>query len=235
MILKQKTFRHELKYYLTAIEYVALRKKVAEFLLLDKNSLDKNGYRITSLYFDGVHNHSIYDKNNGIFHREKYRIRIYNNSDKKITLERKSKYGDFICKESAPLTRMEYDELLKGNIEVLADIDNTLLKDFYAGILYRGFQPVVIVDYIREAYVYELGNVRITFDKQLNAVLNSIDLFSESAISQEVLLPEQVILEVKFDHFLPDVIRQLIQPERLVRSAISKYVLCREVTIQNFK
>lgn len=232
---QQKTFRHEMKYYLNAIEYLALRQKISSFLPLDKNSLNEDGYRITSLYFDGIHDHSIYDKNNGIFNREKYRIRIYNGSDQKISLERKSKQGDFICKESASLTRKEYDALLNGDIGVLSDKENALLKDFYTALLYRNFQPVVIVDYIREAYVYEPGNVRITFDKQLTAGVNTIDLFDENIISQEVLLPEQVVLEVKFDHFLPDVIRQLVQPERLVRSAISKYVLSREVTIQNFK
>lgn len=235
MSILAKSFRHELKYYLNALEYNALRRKISEFLPLDPYSNDEEGYRISSLYFDGIHQHSIYDKNNGIFHREKYRIRIYNGSDKKITLERKSKRGDFICKESAPLTKKEYNAILKGNVEILADTEKPLLRDFYAELLYRNFQPVVIVDYIREAYIYEPGNVRITFDKQLKATVNTIDLFDDKKISQEVLLPEQVILEVKFDHFLPDVIRQLLQPERIVRSAISKYVLCREVTIQNFK
>ncbi|WP_102692264.1 polyphosphate polymerase domain-containing protein [Rummeliibacillus pycnus] len=235
MNLEQKTFRHELKYYLNKIEYIALRKKVSEMLTLDKNSVNEEGYHISSLYFDGMHNHSIYDKNNGIFHREKYRIRIYNGSDKKITLERKSKHGDFICKESASITRTEYDSILNGDIHVLADKEEKLLTDFKTGLCYRNFRPVVIVDYIREAYVYEPGNVRITFDKQLTAGLNTIDLFDENIISQEVLLPEQVILEVKFDHFLPDMIRKIVQPERLVRSAISKYVLCRELTIKNFK
>ena len=230
----KKSFRHELKYYLNAIEYIALQEKVSKYLALDKNSVNKDGYRITSLYFDGVHDHSIYDKNNGYFQREKYRIRIYNGSDKKITLERKSKRGDFICKEAAPITRSMYDAIMKGDFYVLENAENLLLSDFYAALQYRNFRPVVIVDYIREAYVYDFGNVRITFDKQLNAGINTIDLFDEHIISQEILLPEQVILEVKFDHFLPDVVRQLVQPERHVRSAISKYVLCREVMIQNF-
>lgn len=230
----KKSFRHELKYYLNAIEYIALQEKVSKYLALDKNSVNKDGYRITSLYFDGVHDHSIYDKNNGYFQREKYRIRIYNGSDKKITLERKSKRGDFICKEAAPITRSMYDAIMKGDFYVLENAENLLLSDFYAALQYRNFRPVVIVDYIREAYVYDFGNVRITFDKQLNAGINTIDLFDEHIISQEILLPEQVILEVKFDHFFPDVVRQLVQPERHVRSTISKYVLCREVMIQNF-
>ncbi|MCZ8533021.1 polyphosphate polymerase domain-containing protein [Psychrobacillus psychrodurans] len=235
MNLHDKRFRHELKYYLHIFDYLSLRQKVSSVLTIDKNSQTHEGYGIRSLYFDGIHNHSLYDKNNGVFNREKYRIRIYNGSDKKISLERKSKFGDFISKESAPMTRAEYDAILIGNIDVLSGKDQPLIKDFYAALKYRNFLPTVIVDYVREAYVYELGNVRITFDKKMSAAVNTIDLFDPNLMLEEPLLPEQTILEVKFDQFLPDNIRQLVQPERFVRSAISKYVICREVNIKHFK
>lgn len=235
MNLHDKRFRHELKYYLHIFDYLSLRQKVSSVLTIDKNSQTHEGYGIRSLYFDGIHNHSLYDKNNGVFNREKYRIRIYNGSDKKISLERKSKFGDFISKESAPMTRAEYDAILIGNIDVLSGKDQPLIKEFYAALKYRNFLPTVIVDYVREAYVYELGNVRITFDKKMSAGVNTIDLFDPNLMLEEPLLPEQTILEVKFDQFLPDNIRQLVQPERFVRSAISKYVICREVNIKHFK
>lgn len=235
MSLLNKSFRHEMKYYINYVEMIALRNKVASILQLDKNTVDPEGYNIRSLYFDGLHNHALYDKNDGIFAREKYRIRIYNGSDRVIKLERKSKYGDFVSKESAPLSRAEYDALLNWQYDVLRDRPEPLVQDFYAALQYRQFKPCVIVDYIREAYVYEPGNVRITFDKELKSVVNGVDLFSDFNVYEHILYPEQVILEVKFDHFLPDQIRQLVQPERLVRSAISKYVLCRERTLQYFK
>ena len=224
-----------MKYYLNAFEYIALRNKVSTFLTLDKYSLDENGYEIRSLYFDGKHNHSLYDKNNGVFNREKYRIRIYNGSNATIRLERKSKYGDFVCKEGATLSYEEYEAILKGYADVLANKDNKLLTDFYLALKHRGFTPTVIVNYTREAYVFEPGNVRITFDKRLAAGVNSVDLFNQNLVLVETLQPEQTVLEVKFDHFLPDVIRQLVQPERIVRSAISKYVICREENIKHFK
>ncbi|WP_342560273.1 polyphosphate polymerase domain-containing protein [Psychrobacillus sp. FSL W7-1457] len=235
MAIADKRFRHEMKYYLNVFDYLAIRQKVSSILSLDKNSISPNGYGIRSLYFDGIHNHSLYDKNNGVFNREKYRIRIYNESNEKISLERKSKYGDFICKESAPLSLREYEAILAGKVDVLANKDNALLKDFYMALKYRGFRANVIVDYIREAYVYEPGNVRITFDKRLAAGVNTVDLFDPNIILEEPLHSEQTILEVKFDHFLPDNIRQLVQPERFVRSAISKYVICREVNFLHFK
>lgn len=224
-----------MKYYVNIFDYLALRQKVPSLLTLDKNSMNADGYGIRSLYFDGIHNHSLYDKNDGVFNREKYRIRIYNSSDQKISLERKSKYGDFICKESASITLAEYKAILSGDAAVLSDKNDPLLRDFYIALKYRNFKPVVVVDYIREAYVFEPGNVRITFDKRMASGVNTIDLFDTNLILEEALLPEQTVLEIKFDNFFPDVIRQLVQPERFVRSAISKYVMCREVGIKHFK
>lgn len=217
------------------MEMHPLRSRLNAVLKMDKHSLNQEGYNIRSLYFDGQLDHAIYDKNDGIFGREKYRIRIYNGSDRIINLERKSKYGDFISKESAPLSRAEYDAILLKNYSCLKTRPEPLIQDFYAALQYRLFEPKVIVDYIREAYVYELGNVRITFDKELQAGVNGIDLFNPDIVYEKILYPEQVILEVKFDKFLPDHIRQLLQLERHTRSTISKYVLCRERTIQYFK
>lgn len=228
MQFQGKKLRNELKYYLHHFEYTDLRSKISRVLDMDRNSKSINGYGIRSLYFDSPHNHAIYDKNNGIFHREKYRIRIYNGSDQSIKLERKSKYGDYICKESVNITRLDYDSIIIGDYNCLNKKDNPLIMDFYSALTYRAFTPTVIVDYIREAYIYEHGNVRITFDKRLAAGVNSTDLFNPHLVVREVLMAPQTILEIKYDEFLPDHIRKLLQPEKLVRSAISKYVLCRE-------
>jgi hypothetical protein len=230
-----RKLRNEMKYYLYTHDYISLRTKVSTMLKMDKNSLSVDGYGIRSLYFDGVHDHSLYDKNNGIFKREKYRIRIYNGSDAKITVERKSKFGEFVCKEAASISREEYDSIIQGNYELLSAKEHPLLKEFYSTLAHRAFRPIVIVDYFREAYVYEPGNVRITFDKRLTAGVNSIDLFDPNLVQVETLLPAQTIMEVKFDDFLPDNIRKMVQPERHARSAISKYVICREIGMKHFK
>ncbi|MDX1700705.1 MAG: polyphosphate polymerase domain-containing protein [Melioribacteraceae bacterium] len=235
MQFQGKRLRHELKYYLHTFDYTALRFKVANALSMDNHSVDTNGYGIRSLYFDGPHNHALYDKNNGTFQREKYRIRIYNGSDERIKLERKSKFGDYICKESVSLNRKQYDDILKGDYESIYQKENSLLIDFYSALAHRGFKPVVIVDYVREAYVYEPGNVRVTFDKRLSAGINSIDLFHQSLVLEEALIASQTVLEIKFDEFLPDQIRKLLQPERHMRAAISKYVICREVGFKHSK
>lgn len=216
-------------------EYIALRHKISELLKMDTYSVDGEGYGIRSLYFDGPHDHSLYDKNNGVFNRDKYRIRIYNGSDDKITLERKSKYGDFVCKDGAALTGLEYKSILAGETDFLGHKEEPLLRQFHNALVHRAFRPVVIVDYTREAYVYEMGNVRITFDKRLSTGINTYNLFDENLVLEETVTDPVTIMEVKFDSFLPEFIKRVVQPERFVRSSISKYVLCREVTNKHFK
>jgi hypothetical protein len=235
MMFSSKKFRNEFKYYITYHEMIALRAKLIEYLSLDPYSLSEEGYSIRSLYFDSPFDHALYDKNEGVFNREKYRIRIYNESDAVIRLERKSKFGDFVCKEGASLSRDDYNSILNGQYHHLSSYEAPLIKDFYYALQHRHYKPITIVDYTREAYLYEMGNVRITFDKELRGCVNCLDLFDNRGIYESILAPELVILEIKFDQFLPDSIRKLIAPDNFVRSAISKYVLCREKNIQYFK
>lgn len=235
MLFRGRRLRTEQKYYLHLHEYIALKHKIATALNLDSYSIDNYGYNIRSLYFDDPMRSALELKNDGIFRREKYRIRIYNGSDKTINVERKSKFGEFVCKESASLTRAEYEQVMEGDYAFLSKRKESLLHEFYAALTTFHFRPSVIVDYWREAYIHEWGNVRITFDKKLSAGINTLDVFDPNLVLEEVLPAELTIMEVKFDSFLPDHIRQILQPKSHIRSSISKYVLCREKTIQHFK
>lgn len=235
MQLRGRRLRTEQKYYLHLHDFLTLKHKVATALTLDTHSLDADGYNIRSLYFDDPLRSALEMKNDGIFRREKYRIRIYNVSDKIINVERKSKFGEFVCKESAPITLPEYKQILTGEYSFLKKRKESLLQDFYVALNTYHFQPSVIVDYWREAYIHEWGNVRITFDKKLSAGINSVDLFDPQLILEEVLPTELTIMEVKFDSFLPDHIRKVVKPKSHTRSSISKYVLCKEKRIQHYK
>lgn len=235
MSMDGRKYRTEHKYYLHIHDYAAMRHKISALLPMDPHSIGPEGYCIRSLYFDGPHDHALHDKNNGIFAREKYRIRIYNGSDSIITVERKSKRGDYVCKESARISRDEYEQVRQGHYGVLRKMMSGLLHDFHAALAYRGFRPTTIVEYWREAYIYEHGNVRITFDKKLSASINTYDLFDEHMALAEVIEVPRTIMEVKFDSYLPDMIRMLLQPYSQHRSSISKYVLCRELNFLHFK
>lgn len=224
----RRKMRHELKYYIPIYEKYALRERVRRVMSLDHNSVTEDGYHIRSLYFDNVHESALHDKTNGILRRKKYRIRIYNKSDQVIKLERKSKMNHLVMKESARLTKDEYYSLLHGDIYVLHAKSAPLLRDFYFDLKNEHMKPAVVVDYIREAYTYPISDVRVTFDKQLSASVQSFDIFDPSLITREMIHGPQTILEVKYNQFLPDMISNLLQMPAHSRSAISKYVICKE-------
>lgn len=228
MKLRGKQLRTEQKYYLHMHDYLTLRMKVSQLLTLDPYSIGIDGYNIRSLYFDDPRRTALETKNDGIFKRQKFRIRIYNGSDDHIALERKNKVGDFVAKESVSLTRAQYEQILQGNYNSLHESGDPLALDFYAAMTSYGYLPVVIVDYWREAYIYPQGNVRVTFDKRLAVVSNQLDLFHPQLSFSEIAMPGLTIMEVKFDEVLPNVVRQLVTPAKHQRSSISKYVLCKE-------
>lgn len=228
MKFANKRLRHELKYYIAPNEYESLRRRVATVMRLDRNSIGNDGYHIRSLYFDNINETALFDKNNGTFQRKKYRIRIYNRSDAVIKLERKSKFNEFTAKESASLTRAQFDSLMVGESQFLLESGDLLMREFYYDMLHGQLKPSVVVDYIREAYIYPVSDVRITFDKQLQAGVQSFDIFDPDLVTLESIEGPRQILEVKYNQFLPDFIKHLIQLSSHNRSTISKYVLCKE-------
>ncbi|MFD2118075.1 polyphosphate polymerase domain-containing protein [Paenibacillus yanchengensis] len=235
MEFRGRKLRTEQKFYLHLHDYLTLKNKVTMALAMDRHSINSDGYNIRSLYFDDPKRSALDEKNDGVFKRDKYRIRIYNGEDKTIKLERKSKFGDFVCKESAPLTRQQYEWIRLGEYGFLYNSKENLLREFHVALVSYMFRPIVIVDYWREAYIYEFGNVRITFDKKLSAGINTINLFDPNLVLEETIPTEQTIMEVKYDSFLPDHVRKIVQPKSQIRSSISKYVICRERSILHYK
>jgi hypothetical protein len=233
--MDHKKFRHELKYYIHNHEYEILRAKLSAVLRPDPFSISERGYHIRSLYFDNLYDRDLHQKNYGTLRRKKLRIRIYNVSDQVIKLERKHRYGEFICKESVSLTKDEYQKLLNDDYGFLKEKEAILYHDFYHYLRSERLKPKVIVDYTREAYIGDVSDVRITFDKELSAAVNSVDIFNKNLVTVEALPPPLLIMEVKFNEFLPSYIRNLIHLDSHQRSAISKYVICRETGMNFYK
>ncbi len=219
--------RHELKYYISLGEYALLRARLAPMLRLDENTVDPEGYLIRSLYFDDMYDSAMVEKLDGTLRRDKYRVRVYNGSDAVIHMERKSKYESYISKDSAPLTRAQFDAMLSGDYDSLRTSDRPLLREVYQKRRTALLRPAVIVDYIREAYTLEAGNVRITFDKDIRAGIDSYDVFSRDVFTYPVVEAGQMVLEIKYDDFLPGFVRNALRPVEGNISAISKYVMCR--------
>lgn len=219
--------RHELKYYINSAEIQALRMRL--FPIMDLDPHCRNGaYAIRSLYFDDAYDSAYYDKIHGVMNRDKYRIRIYNNSDSVIFLERKRKVGDLIQKSSARITRRLAERLIEGDPRGLQTSQNELLQEMFAAMRTRLMRPRVIVDYMREAYVHPVEDVRVTLDMQLRTGLNSVDIFNPNIVTVSPHDRDVEILEVKFDRYLPAHINGLLSGLNADRSAISKYVICRK-------
>ena len=226
--------RHELKFLITPAEMGVLRSIVSPLLQHDPNGGPTNEYLIRSLYFDTINDDALNEKIAGVGNRKKYRIRIYNFSDHVIKLDCKSKYGDLISKQSVSIPRDLADQLIAGDPEGLQRMRHPLLHDMFREMRTRLLKPAVIVDYIREAYIMEAEEVRITFDKQIRTGLYSTDLFNPSIPTYPVFDDPLEVLEVKYDEFLPSYLQSTLSCVTAVRSAVSKYTWCRRYENKEF-
>lgn len=189
----------------------------------------KNGgeYFIRSLYFDDRDDSAFREKLSGIDERDKFRIRIYDMRDDVIKLECKHKSNGYIKKQSIGLSRKEYEKLMSGDRLFLLNRPEPFARRMYLEFAQRALKPAVIVDYTREAFVFPMEDVRVTFDKNVRTGLRSVDMFNAGIPTYPVIDDYGMVLEIKFNRFLPTYIRSLLQLEASQRSAISKYVLCR--------
>ena len=225
-MLPKRTYRYEQKYLITGPQYQELRPVVAALLCPDPNAGPDGTYMIRSLYFDDVYRTAYQEKQNGIYARKKYRVRVYNCRDSQIHLECKYKQGSYISKESLSLTRPEYQQLAGGDCRFLLGKDSQMAREFCADTLSRLLRPDVIVDYEREPYVMEAGTVRVTFDRDVRAARPGQDLFDPGIPSYGVLEPGRMIMEIKFTGYLPEQVRRIFRLRDLPQTSASKFCLC---------
>ena len=229
--------RHELKFFISPLQYQVLSRTLKATLNPDPNGDENNQYHIRSLYFDTAYDSALYDKINGTANRDKYRIRIYNFSDQMIRLECKSKFRDLISKRSVRITRDLAEQLISADPTGLESTASGLVSDTFREMRTNLLHPVVIVDYLREAYLHPAEEVRITFDMQLRSGLNSVDMFNPYLPTVPPFAHDEIILEVKYNQVLPPYIASLLTyalRDGACRSAISKYVYCRRFEFKDF-
>lgn len=224
---EEAKFRHELKHYINYSDYLAIRNRLRTIMHIDRNANADNEYRIRSLYFDNVYDKALMEKVVGIPKRDKFRIRFYNDNHNFIRLEKKSKIRGLCLKDSERITKEECIRIINGDIEFLRNSGKNLFADLYIQMKENLMKPRTVVDYTREAYIYPIGNVRITFDKSIRTGLNSVNLFDNNLPTIETIDHKYIILEVKFDEFLPQVIQDIIQVNERRATSISKYEAAR--------
>lgn len=217
-------FRHEWKHEISYLDMLMLRQRLRAVAQADQHTVDGK-YLVRSLYFDTPADKALLEKLNGVSHREKFRIRYYNGDTTAIHLEKKSKLGGLGNKQSAGLSVPEVSAILQGDLSWMLDSGRPLVRELYNKICTQQLRPKTIVDYTREPYVYPAGNVRVTLDYDIRTGLRCTDFLHPGITIPAGDAP--IILEVKWDAFLPSVIRDAIQLEGRHTSAFSKYAQCR--------
>ena len=219
-------FRHELKYYLNKADYLTIRSRLMQICAFDSHADEEGRYHIRSLYFETPNDTALQEKLTGIIEREKFRIRFYNHDPSFIRLEKKMKINSMTSKLSCPITRPEVEKILSGDLEWMKNSERALLIELYAKMKYQQLRPKTIVDYVRECFIYAPGNVRVTLDTNIQTGVSSTNLFDDTPVVKTSSEPV-IIMEVKYDSFLPSVIKCMIQlPNRRV-TAFSKYAVSR--------
>ena len=220
-------YRVEQKYIITEEKIAYLKYKLEQVMEYDKHA--KEGwYRIRSLYFDDMYDSFLEDNENGNDFREKYRIRTYNNETEKIYLEIKEKTLGYTSKSKEKITREECLDYMCGRIPAIKETDGGVKKKLYTLALMRRMHPVQIVEYDRIPFVEPKGNVRITFDKNIVGTGEVMTFFDERIPGIPLLDTGQHILEVKYDEFLPDYIKQILNEVHVTKTAFSKYYYARK-------
>ena len=223
-----KKYRHELKFILNKTQAEILKYRLSLIMDVDSNSID-NKYYIRSLYFDDVYSSAYYEKVDGLEKREKYRIRLYNFDDSLIRLERKEKNRDLTHKEQVIISKEECANILNGEYDLIDIKKNKLLEEFILKIKLNDIKPDVIVDYDRLAYVYPVEEVRITFDENIKSGRFNYNLFDKEVYLYDAIEKNEVVLEVKFNNYIPKHIVKVIETIPSIRLAVSKFALCKEV------
>lgn len=218
--------RREIKHEMTKMDCYLLRNKLKHYMELDPHAKVNGTYSIRSVYFDNFDNKVMNQKKEGLFERDKFRVRLYDSNATVLNLEKKSKRNNLTYKQKCSITAAEYEKIRIGDINWMENDARTLMQDLYWQMTMLQLKPLTVVDYEREVFIYKHGNVRVTFDSSIRTSLRNNDVLNPH-IAMVDTEPDVVILEVKYDEFLPNVIKQLLQVSDMRAGAYSKYQISR--------
>ncbi|MDV0445659.1 hypothetical protein MmiAt1_12510 [Methanimicrococcus sp. At1] len=220
-------FRHELKYYINLADYLTIKNRLSAFAEKDLHVNESGTYKIRSLYFETPNDRVLREKVDGVNNREKFRIRLYNDDASFIRLEKKTKINGFCNKIDAPVTQEQCERLIAGDTSWMKESEHALLTELYAKMKYEQLRPKTVVDYIREPFIYRPGNVRVTLDSQITTGVHAKDMFNPDLPTVRTHGVNIIILEVKYDNFLPDVVQNAVRVQNRKNTAFSKYAVAR--------
>ncbi len=219
-------YRHEWKHQINYSDMIAIRQRLKAIAKPDIHAVDGK-YFIRSLYFDNLSDKALREKIESVNKREKFRIRYYNGDVSFIHLEKKSKLNGLGAKQKAILSAEEVQSIIDGNLDWALNSKRPLIQELYSKMKSQGLKPKTIVDYTREPFVFAPGNVRVTLDYNIRTGLGCVDFLNPDCVTIPAGGDCPIILEVKWDAYLPTVIKNAIQLESRRTAPFSKYAACR--------
>ena len=219
-------YRSEIKHEITPADKFAIISSLRAVARPDPHAGPDGRYLIRSLYFDTPADKALREKLDGVSEREKFRIRFYNGDPSVMHLEKKIKRGGLGCKVSAPITAEEAQRIVDGDTDWMAVSGRGLIVELYAKMKSEGLRPKTIVDYTRTPFVYGPGNVRVTIDENIRTGLGCTNFLNPRCVTVPAGEPV-ILLEVKWDDYLPAVIRRAVAVKSRRGAAFSKYQTCR--------
>lgn len=218
-------YRHEWKHEISYADRITLGMRLRAVMHHDEHAV--NGiYEIRSVYFDTPTDKALREKIDGVNEREKFRIRFYNGDTSVIFLEKKSKINGLCAKSSCLISKDEAQKIADGDVGWMLLSDRPLCVELYSKMKSQGLRPKTIVDYTREPFVFAPGNVRVTIDYNIRTGDFRTDFLNPETLTMPAG-DSPILLEVKWDEFLPEIIRDAVNIPGRHASAFSKYAQCR--------
>lgn len=225
--------REEKKFLLNIEECKRKSHFLDAFMIQDAHN-GVQGYRVRSLYFDTLYDNDFFEKMDGLGNRRKLRLRIYDPRSDFAILEMKQKQGAAQLKRSLRIPKIDAQALIAGDYSPLLNYSDDFAREYYGLMQTRCYRPKTIVEYRRKAYIAKENKIRITFDSEITATESCFDLFSEKLLLNPVMDRFSAVMEVKFNGFLLDYIRQLINSVDKSELSVSKYMLARQQSYREY-
>lgn len=216
-------YRNEEKHLISFRQYEIIKKRIEKIFKVDNNCSDDKEYLVRSVYFDDYLKKSVQDNLQGLKERYKYRVRLYNLNTDIIKLEKKVKDNEQGYKRSVIISKAEYLEIINGNYDLISERKEPLIEELIFNMKVRLLRPLITIEYRREPYILPFNNIRVTFDK--NITYSRAIFYSEKPLANTPVLDE-IVMEIKYNHFLPMYLRKLFSVDSIQKKSISKYIIC---------
>lgn len=212
--------RKEIKYEIGYSEYRQIKQILETCMKKDLNAGKRGIYKVKTIYFDNYLQEVQKNKKDDINSVNKYRIRMYNDNEKSIFLERKTNENGYILKVKEPITKKDAINIIEGRYKEILEDKPSLKTEIYLNIILKQLRPVLLIEYERMAFVDDISGVRVTIDSKINSTTDCNKFFGKIETKNN----NKYILEIKYNKYLPDYIKNIVINIEGKRKGKSKFI-----------